>query len=217
MYPAFILQLALLFSNNASCYTYDNYKIRAARSYFLGSALSWFHPNCDKTTGAVNWFTYTEFVESLKAAYNDSDKRAMAEHKLMNLSHGNKTASAYYSEFTIHAAILSLDNTMKISFFKRRVNDKLSITLSYQLDPATNLALFVGMCITLDYQARMGKNRLANQPVTTRKPACLPAHESNPAPANKAALTSNICKPCVAASTVSGGGNPLDRSKVSRC
>ena len=74
-----------------------------------------------------------------------------------------------YSEFTTYAAVLNLDDDMKISFLKRGVNDELSIALSYQLDPPTEFALFPQMCITLDNQARMRKNQFANQPVTSHK------------------------------------------------
>ena len=157
LYSAFVLQLALLFSNNPRRYADDASKIRAAGSYLRGHALSWFDPHCDKATGAVSWATYREFVDALKVAYDDPDRRSTAEHKLLKLRQGGKTASAYYSEFMTYAAVLSLDDATKISFFHRGVNDDLSVALSYQLNPPMEFAQFAQMCITLDNQARMRK------------------------------------------------------------
>ena len=157
LYSAFVLQLTLLFSNNPRRYADDASKIRAAGSYLRGHALSWFDPHCDKATGAVSWATYREFVDALKVAYDDPDRRSTAEHKLLKLRQGGKTASAYYSEFMTYAAVLSLDDATKIFFFRRGVNDDLSVALSYELNPPMEFAQFAQMCITLDNQARMRK------------------------------------------------------------
>lgn len=97
-------------------------------------------------------------MDAFKAAYDDPDRRAMAESKLLNLRQGCETASAFYSEFTTYAAILSLDDATKISFFKRGVNEELSLALSYQRDIPLQFDSFAQVCITLDNQARMCKN-----------------------------------------------------------
>ena len=159
LYPAFVLQLTLLFANNPHWYPDDIPKIRAAGSYLRGHALNWFDPNCDKSTGSVNWSTYPEFLEAFKAAYDDPDRRATVEHKLLTLRQGGKTASAYYSEFTTYASILTLDEATKISFFRRGVNEELSLALSYQINLPTTFASFAQMCITLDNQVKIRRTR----------------------------------------------------------
>ena len=53
--------------------------IRAAGSYLRGHAINWFDPNCDKSSGAVTWGTYREFLDAFKAAYDDPDRRATTE------------------------------------------------------------------------------------------------------------------------------------------
>ena len=82
-----------------------------------------------------------------------------AEHKLLTLRQGGKIASAYYSEFTTYASILSLDEGTKISFFRRGVNEELSLALSYQINLPTTFASFAQMCITFDNQVKIRKTR----------------------------------------------------------
>ena len=82
-----------------------------------------------------------------------------AEHKLLTLRQGRKTASAYYSEFTTYASIFSLDEGTKISFVRRVVNEELSLALLYQINLPTTFALFVQMCITRDNQVKIRKTR----------------------------------------------------------
>ena len=210
IYPAFVLQLTLLFSNNSRRYPNIISKILAAGSYLLGNALNWFDPNCNKSTGAVSWKSYNNFLEAFKAAYNDSDKKATAKYKLLHLRQGNKTASAYYSEFTTYAAILNLDGATKISFFRHGVNKELSLALLFQIDPPTDFTLFARMCITLDNQVKMHMNRKPiSIPVliTTYIPAPPPVSELLVPSANGPSLTPRA--------ESAPSGDPMDLSAVS--
>ena len=211
IYPAFVLQLTLLFSNNSRRYPNIISKILAAGSYLLGNALNWFDPNCNKSTGAVSWESYDDFWEAFKAAYDNPDKKATAEYKLLHLRQGNKTASAYYSEFTTYAAILNLDDATKISFFRRGVNEELSLALSFQIDPPTEFALFARMCITLDNQVKMRKNR---KPI----PASIPAYSPAPPPVSELPVppaNGPSVTPRVHAPESAPGGDSMDVSAVS--
>ena len=155
-----------MFSNNPRPYPDDVSKIRAAGSYLRGNALNWFDPNCNKSTGDISLESYDDFLEAFKAAYDDPDKKATAEYKLLHLRQGNKTASAYHSEFTTHAAILNLDDATKISFFWHGINEELSLALSFQIDPPIEFALFARRCITLDNQVNQVKMRKIRRPAS---------------------------------------------------
>ena len=58
-------------------------------------------------------------------AYDDLDKKATTECKLLALCQLNKDCSIYYAEFSIYANVLEYDDRTKISFFKKGANNDL--------------------------------------------------------------------------------------------
>ena len=94
-----------------------------AASYLTGGALGWFKAYHDEITQEIKFKTYAEFIRALKAAYDDPDKKATAERKLLALRHLNKDCSTYRAEFSIYANILEYDDCTKISFLKKGANN----------------------------------------------------------------------------------------------
>ena len=94
--------------------------------------------------------TYAEFIRALKVVYDDPDKRAIVECKLLALRQLNKDCSTYYAEFSIYANVLEYDDCTKISFFKKEANNELQIALVYLLNPPDNFDKYVAMCIQLE-------------------------------------------------------------------
>ena len=79
----------------------------------------------------IKFKTYAEFIGALKAAYDDPDKRATTERKLLALCQLNKDYSTYHIEFSTYANVLEYDNHTKISFFKKGANNNLQVALAH--------------------------------------------------------------------------------------
>ncbi len=89
----------------------------------MGGALGWFKAYHDEITQEIKFKTYAEFIRALKAAYDDPDKRATAERKLLALRQHTKDCSTYHAEFSTYANVLEYDDRTKISFFKKGANN----------------------------------------------------------------------------------------------
>ena len=87
-------------------------------------------------------------------AYDDPDKRATTEHKLLALRQLNKDCSTYHAEFSTYANVLEYDDRTKISFFKKGANNDFQVALAHQLNPLDNFDKYVAMCIQLDNNIR---------------------------------------------------------------
>ena len=109
-YSTFVFQLSLLFQNDPIRYGSEGTQIRTAASYLTGGALGWFKVYHDEATQEIRFKTYAEFIKVLKAAYDDPDKRATAERKLLALRQNNKDCSTYHAEFSTYANVLEYDD-----------------------------------------------------------------------------------------------------------
>ena len=139
-----------MFQNDLARYDSEGIQIHTVASYLTGGALGWFKAYHDEITQEIKFKTYAEFIGALKAAYDNPDKRATAECKLLALCQLNKDCLTYHAEFSIYPNVLEYDDHTKISFFKKGANNDLQIALAHQLNPADNFDKYVAMCIQLD-------------------------------------------------------------------
>ena len=116
--------------------------------------------------------------------YNDLDKRATTEYKLLALCQLNNDYSTYHTEFSTYANVLEYDNYTKISFFKKGANNDLQVALAHHLNPPNNFDKYVAMCIQLHNNIRnlkgQGIHRYSHppqNPVTFSSPS-IPASTS---------------------------------------
>lgn len=105
--------------------------LTVAASYLTEGVLGWFKAYYNETTQGIKFKTYTNFIKALKATYNNPNKRATVEQKLLALCQNNKNCTTYYTEFSAYVNVLEYNNYTKISFFKKRVNIDLQVTLTY--------------------------------------------------------------------------------------
>ena len=138
-----------MFQNDPARYSAEGIQICTAASYLTGGALGCFKAYHNEIIQEIKFKTYPEFIGGLKAAYDDPDKRATAEHKLLVLCQLNKDCSTYHMEFSIYANVLEYDDHTKISFFKKGANNDLQIALAHQLNPPDNFDKYIAMCIQL--------------------------------------------------------------------
>ena len=153
------MQLNLIFNANPDRYTganADNAKIAYAASFLAGSAKEWFRPHVNETTGAIFFPTWTEFVASLRAAFDDPDAYQTAYTKISTLRQ-ERDCSSYHAAFVPLATIVGIDERTKISFFKKDLNGKLKKALSYLITLPDIFDEFVQACIKIDNQIRANK------------------------------------------------------------
>ena len=110
-----------MFNSDPDRYTgvnVDNAQIAYAASVLSGSAKEWFQPHVDETTGAIAFPTWTEFVEALRAAFEDLDTDQTAYNKINSLKQ-EKDCSSYYAAFVTFATILGLDDGPRSTFLRK--------------------------------------------------------------------------------------------------
>ncbi|HLO99763.1 MAG TPA: hypothetical protein VK171_14310 [Fimbriimonas sp.] len=170
-YLAFITQLHLVFNSDPTRYTAHASKIAYGASHLSGAARDWFQPHVNQETGAVSFNTFPEFVQALKAAFDDPDAKSTAERKLLALRQGKRDCSSYHAEFVTYATALTLDERTKISFFRRNLNQQLQTALAYNVDLPDTFNEFVQRCIKLDNNIRALE---LNKPTSGPAPASAP-------------------------------------------
>jgi hypothetical protein len=87
------------------CFSADSAKIAYLASFLRDSALSWFSPYLDLSTGLFDFITYSEFFLALQAAFDDLDALGIAERDLWALKQ-ETSCSAYYLKFVPLVSIL---------------------------------------------------------------------------------------------------------------
>lgn len=183
-FRTFTNQLRLVFSADPTVYRTDAAKIAYTASYLTGNAADWFSPHINYETGAIDFPTFAALMNGLKAAFDDPDARATAERKLLELRQGSKDCSAYHAQFVTYASALSLDDSTKISFFKRGLNDQVLTALAYQVDLPQAFDLFVQRCIKLDNNMKTLKRPSvpysSSTPKTTATPSTATGTHSGP-------------------------------------
>ena len=81
-FGSYITDLQLQFRSNPRAFSTEESKILYAGSYLSGSAYTWFELNVDQTSGTVGFTTFLEFLESLRAAFDDPDACATSERQI---------------------------------------------------------------------------------------------------------------------------------------
>lgn len=75
-------RLQLQFRSNQRAFYYDESKILYAGSYLNGNAYIQFEPHVSQETGEVDFQTFPDFLEALRAAIDDPDAYATPEGQL---------------------------------------------------------------------------------------------------------------------------------------
>ncbi|KAI0993087.1 hypothetical protein K3495_g15097 [Podosphaera aphanis] len=78
----YITKLQMQFRSFPSAFATDEAKIMYAGSFLIGTAYTWFEPHVNQTSGAVDFKTFSDFIEAVRAAFNDPDSYATAERQL---------------------------------------------------------------------------------------------------------------------------------------
>src|SRR5258705_7252985 len=157
-YKSYITQLHLVFNSDPTRYSTEPSKVAYAASYLAGSAKDWFQPHINSETGVINFPSFTNFVQSIQAAFDDPDARATAERKLKALKQGPKDCSTYHAEFTTLVTLLGWDDPMKISYFQQGWSYEVQKGLAYHASPPEIFNDFVQLSIKIDNRLRaLGK------------------------------------------------------------
>src|SRR6201989_389600 len=149
-YDTFVMQLSLKFISRPDIFHTSQAKLAYAGSFLTDDAARWFKPNV-KANENIDFASYQEFLDGLRAGFADSDEKATAERKLRELRQDGST-SAYYSKFDSYASPLDWNDAAKLSGFKAGLNDEIKDALSNHLEQPKTYVEFASYAIQLGNQ-----------------------------------------------------------------
>jgi len=118
-----------------------------------GSALDWYQSIYDVDT-IMN--SIDLFKESMRAAFDDPDKRRQARNKLGNFVQGSRPVTKYAAEFARLARLSEIDETSKAFLYEKNLNENIRDELIHY-DIPEKLADLINLTIKID--SRLSKQR----------------------------------------------------------
>lgn len=186
---AFSRKLALWFGQNPNNYRFDNEKISFAASYLRGAAFEWLKPFVNESVGKVQFDTFADLMNALKASFSDPDTYVTSERKMESLKQYT-SCSAYFSKFLALIAQLGWHkDAVKIHHFRCGLKDKIKDMLVGR-DVPSAINKFATIWIKLynqDQTRAQEKNvGLSSLHINSSKPtnSCLSPPSSQSAPLN---------------------------------
>ena len=196
-FGSFVTKLQLQFRANSNAFSSEESKILYAGSYLTGNAYVWFEPHVDQTTGNVSFTTFAEFLQSLRAAFDDPDAYATSERQLEALRQ-EASCAAYYAKIVSLFSLLGwAEPKVQIHHFRKGLKEVLKDALVGKKMPVT-FPEFAAECITLDNEifARIREKKSSNSPESNQT--------FNPLPKFKPTLT--VQQPF----SENSGGDPME-------
>ena len=148
-FGSYITKLQLQFRSNPRAFSTEESRILYAGSYLTGSAYTWFEPNIDQTSGTVTFATFSEFLESLRAAYDDPDAYATSERQIEALRQETSCASYYAKMMSLFSQLGWAEPRVQIHYFLRGLKDIVKDVLIGK-NMLTTFSEYSSVCIALD-------------------------------------------------------------------
>lgn len=160
LFGHFITRLQLQFRSFPSTFTSDEVKIRYAGSYLTGNAYTWFKPHVNQTTGDITFVSFTDFIDALRAAFDDPDEYATAERELDTLKQDGSCATYYAKIVSLFSRLGWTESKVKIHHFRTGLKDSVKDALIGKRLP-TEFTEYATNCISLDNEifARLRERR----------------------------------------------------------
>ncbi|KAI0991507.1 hypothetical protein K3495_g16680, partial [Podosphaera aphanis] len=208
LFNNFVTQMQIQFRANPSAFPSEESKILYAGSFLSGIAYTWFQPRVDQATGQVSFATFVEFLEALRAAFDDPDSYATAESQLES-TRQETSCAAYYARIVSTFALLGwVDPKVQIYHFRKGLKETLKDALVGRKMSST-FTEFATECIQLDnemFARSREKKKLA-------QPSQHPSRPISSLPSNSRPIA-----PIQPQTTALGEGDPmeLDNSEAGR-
>ena len=132
-FDKFRAQLALSFAANPAQFEDERAKIVFAASFLRGPAADWWVPKLNVTTAQTEFTTFPDFLQALRAAFDDPDATTTFAFELQRCRQGKKTVSEYYAKFLTLAARLDWNETTLVHHFKQGLAHEIKQGLVYDL------------------------------------------------------------------------------------
>jgi Retrotransposon gag protein len=130
-------------------YHTDELKVALVGSLLTGSALAWFSPLFEDNNACLTDFA--NFVELLRARFEDPSRRKNAAARLLNLRQSSRTTAAFATEFQLLLADAGTDDATARFLFRRALNDDIQDLLMV-FDEQNSLAALIKDAITVDHR-----------------------------------------------------------------
>jgi hypothetical protein len=163
-FEQFVNQLALNFGATPAKFKTESQKIAFAISFLGDKALEWALPHVNSDDGSTDFGTYKDFINSLKAAFDDPDAIATATRKLYELKQGNHSISHYHAEFsTLAGKLKNWEKPALLAQFKRGLNDDIKDALVNRTDLPDDFDKYVAELIKIDNNITQRKEEKRSQ------------------------------------------------------
>jgi hypothetical protein len=140
-----------------------------AISFLRGKAADWFRPHA-KPRLPINFVSFQEFLDRLRAGFAYPNKKASAERKILGLKQEGYI-SAYNSKLISYATVLDRNDVAKLSAYNRSLNNDLTDSLVEHLDLPTNYQEYINGTICLGnqlYDRKQQRKNKTNNPTTKK-------------------------------------------------
>ena len=143
-FRGFINQISLVFEHNPSCmyksrYMQDEAKVATVGTLLSGDALAWFNPLIeDQQKHAEILNSWPNFKSSFTSTFGELDAAVLAANNIRKLVQGNRSASAYASQFRQLASDLSWNDAALMSQYRMGLSNEIKKTCSF-FPPAQRL------------------------------------------------------------------------------
>ncbi|RKF77247.1 hypothetical protein GcM1_221060 [Golovinomyces cichoracearum] len=123
------LALELQYRSFPLAFAEDEVKIRYSGSYLTGYAYTWFKQHVDQDSGDIAFASFDGFLNSLHAAFDDSDSYATAQRELESIKQDGYCAVYYASMISLFAQLDWTEPRVQIHHFRRCLKDTLKDAL----------------------------------------------------------------------------------------
>lgn len=164
-FGSYVTRLQLQFRSNQAAFSSDESKILYAGSYLNGNAYTWFEPHVNQETGEVDFQTFPDFLEALRAAFDDPDAYATSERQLEALRQDGSCAAYYAKIVSIFSLLGWTEQRVQIHHFRKGLKELLKDALVGKKMPTT-FPEFATQCIALDNEifARLREKKSISSP-----------------------------------------------------
>lgn len=167
LFGHYITRLQLHFRSFPRSFDSDDDKIRFAASYLSGNAYTWFQPHVNQETGDIAFSKFEDFINALRAAFDDPDTYATAEREILFLRQDGSCAAYYAKMISLFSQLGWYEEKVRIHHFRQGLKDSLKDALVGKQTPKS-FPEFAAFCIALDneiYARLREKRQNLSQPV----------------------------------------------------
>ncbi|KAK4689460.1 putative transposase, partial [Tremellales sp. Uapishka_1] len=155
--PSFLTQAKMYLHFKEAQFPDDYSKVLWTASYLRGNAFAWWEPtfNAPKRDQPDWVYDYEEFLDELRQAFGDPNRKKTAERELRRLRQGTSSVPEYYSRFLRYRAAVDWNESALRAQFEEGLNYTIKQAISIRDDEPDTLHDLVRVAIKIDNNVRV--------------------------------------------------------------